>query len=103
MIVIGGNGGGTISDAGSVVEVEPVGAEVVVGTVVVVVVEVVAGTVVEVVAGTVVVVVGAEVVVVGPTEVVGAEVVVLGATGLAPAVEEAAPVPAALTAETRKS
>ncbi|MEE1565488.1 MAG: hypothetical protein V1249_10950, partial [Acidimicrobiales bacterium] len=64
MIVIGGNGGGTISDAGSVVEVEPVGAEVVAGTVVVVVVEVVAGTVVEVVAGTVVVVV---------VEVVGAE------------------------------
>ena len=48
-------------------------------------------------------VVGAEVVVVGPTEVVGAVVVVVGATGLAPAVEEAAPVPAALTAETRKS
>ncbi len=87
MIVIGGNGGGTISDAGSVVEVEPVGAEVVAGTVVVVVVEVV----------------GAEVVVVGPTEVVGAVVVVVGATGLAPALEEAAPVPAALTAETRKS
>ena len=57
MIVIGGNGGGTISDAGSVVEVEPVGAEVVAGTV----------------------------------------VVVVGATGLAPALEEAAPVPAALT------
>ncbi|HJM31924.1 MAG TPA: hypothetical protein QGI23_06290, partial [Acidimicrobiales bacterium] len=88
MIVIGGNGGGTISDAGSVVEVEPVGAEVVAGTVVEVVVEVV--------------VVGAEVVVVGPTEVVGAVVVVVGATGLAPALEEAAPVPAALTAETRK-
>ena len=87
MIVIGGNGGGTISDAGSVVEVEPVGAEVVAGTVVVVVLEVV----------------GAEVVVVGPTEVVGAVVVVVGATGLAPALEEAAPVPAALTAETRKS
>ena len=48
-------------------------------------------------------VVVAEVVVVGPTEVVGAVVVVVGATGLAPAVEEAAPVPAALTAETRKS
>ena len=48
-------------------------------------------------------VVGAEVVVVGPTEVVGAVVVVVGATGLAPALEEAAPVPAALTAETRKS
>ena len=70
MIVIGGNGGGTISDAGSVVEVEPVGAEVVAGTVVVVVVvvEVVAGTVVEAVVEVVgeVVVGGAEVGAVGP-------------------------------------
>ena len=112
MIVIGGNGGGP-SEGGGVVEGRVVVGRVVVGRVVV-------GTVVEVVGGTAVVVVpteGAvvvvevvvevevevEVVVAGVVVVAGAVVVVEvgGATGLALTADEALPVPAALTAETR--
>ena len=85
MIVIGGNGGGP-AEGGGIVE----------GTVMV-------GTVVEVVGDTAVVVVpteGAEVVA-GTVVVVEVVVEVVGATGFALTADEALPVPAALTAETR--